>query len=325
MKLSVGGTTLHLTRGRVVVLLFAFALFGFGGYDYAEQREAVGEAEAVDAVVLNSTVVEDTAGRGIDYDPRVEYRYSYGGTTYTGDDFFPGSITPSYDTEKEALSVVEGYDEGETVTAYVDPDRPGGAFLERRATNAPLAMAGAGFFVAVVVLLHAAGAQKPGRGNELVPVDAAGPDRYSTIAGVQLDAVHRYSKRGIAVSSVAFFLSLTAFTVALLATTGLADVTVQADPLGPVGAPLVAAFVAYTALVASVFAYGVWSFTEYRHLRDRIDGETPPSPFRHPTRLVTIALTNNGLDKYGERVKYTAVAFVFFGFLSFVLVSILFL
>jgi hypothetical protein len=91
------------------------------------------------------------------------------------------------------------------VTAYVDPDRPGGAFLQRRATNAPLAMAGAGAVVAVLVFLHAAGAQKPGRGNELIPADAAGPDRYSTIAGVQLDSVHRYSKRGIAASSVTFF------------------------------------------------------------------------------------------------------------------------
>jgi hypothetical protein len=51
MKLSVGGTTLHLTRGRVVVLLVAFALLGFGGYDYVEQRETVEDAEAVDAIV----------------------------------------------------------------------------------------------------------------------------------------------------------------------------------------------------------------------------------------------------------------------------------
>jgi hypothetical protein len=319
MEVSAGGTTLHLSRGRVVVLLVAVAFLAYGGYDYAEQREAVADAEAVEATVLNSTVVDDTAGRGAEYDARVEYRY--GGTTHTNDDVFSGSTEPGYDTEDEARSVTEGYDDGAVVTAYVDPERPGSAFLERRATTAPLTLAGIGGVGAVLLILHAAGAQRPGRDNELVPTNS--DERYATLAGVERGSVHRHSKRLMAVSLVVFFLSLITAVVVLLVKTGLEDVTVQADPLGPLGAPLVAAFVAYLALVASVLAYAVWSFTEYRRLRDRIRGDAPPSPFRHPTRLVTVALTDEGLDEYGRRVKYTALSSVFAGFLVYFLANLL--
>ncbi|MFC6960672.1 hypothetical protein ACFQJ8_00920 [Halocatena marina] len=63
-------------------------------------------------------------------------------------------------------------------------------------------------------------------------------------------------------------------------------------------------------MIASLLLYSLWSFTEYRRLRERISEPRPPSPFKHPTRLVTILTTNDDLDDYGRRVKKTGFTFV---------------
>lgn len=76
----------------------------------------------------------------------------------------------------------------------------------------------------------------------------------------------------------------------------------------PFGFLLGTAFVVVCAVIAALGLYTLWSFTEYRRLRDRIPDSRPPSPFTHPTRLVTILLGTYDLDPYGKRVRRTCVA-----------------
>jgi hypothetical protein len=84
----------------------------------------------------------------------------------------------------------------------------------------------------------------------------------------------------------------------------------------PIGLLLGTAVLGAVALVGSLVLYTLWSFTEYRRLRDRIPDPRPPSPFRHPTRLVTILIGNYELDEYGRRVQRTGFALVVLLFLA---------
>ena len=326
MRITVRGTTLRLSRLGAVAVVVSLLFVGYAGYDYSEQTRVVEEAEPVDATVLEVDIEESNSRRGISYDPRVEYEYRYGGTTYTGDDVFPGSIKMNYNTESEAREVIASYEQGKTTTAYVDPENPENAFLEDTTTNAPIELAGFSALIAALILLNGMGARNPGQGTEVKPPGTVGRQRYETFFGVGRGAVHRYSKRLAPLFFASFLVSLVVEVILLLRVSGLdGDAPkVEADPFGLMGIPLVVAFVSVLGLIGSVFAYTVWSFTEYRRLRERISGAKPPSPFRHPSRLVTILGTEGEeLDEYGRRVKLTGAAGVVWLLLVSVVVSVL--
>jgi hypothetical protein len=81
---------------------------------------------------------------------------------------------------------------------------------------------------------------------------------------------------------------------------------VQANILGPVGIPLLTGFSFWVGMIFSLCLYGIWSFTQYRQLRRRLPKPRPPSPFRHPSRLVSILETDSEeLPEYGQRVRLT--------------------
>ncbi|WP_206424999.1 DUF3592 domain-containing protein [Halosimplex salinum] len=141
---SIGGP--ESLRGALLMLLVGFALVGYGGYDHVQQSEAVENAVEVNATVHEVGVETVSARRGVDHEPTARFSYEYEGTTYESSSVFPAEISPTYDTESAARSVVAGYEEGETVTAYVSPDRPDDAFLQNRTTNTPLFAAGFGLF-----------------------------------------------------------------------------------------------------------------------------------------------------------------------------------
>ena len=136
-------------RGALLMLLVGLALVGYGGYDYVQQSEAVENSVEVTATVESVGVETVSARRGVDHEPTVRFGYEYEGATYESTSVFPASISPSYDTESAARSVVSEYEEGETTTAYVAPDRPGEAFLKNRTTNTPLLAAGFGLLFAL--------------------------------------------------------------------------------------------------------------------------------------------------------------------------------
>ena len=238
---------------------------------------------------------------------QVEYSYQYDGTEYTSDQLFPGSISPTYDTRSEAESIRDRYETNETVTAYVDPAAPDEAFLERQTTNGPFLFAGFGGLVVLLNILDAVGAREPGRNTGVRPADEHEPTRYETLFGIERDRLNRISKRLMLVAVLTVVLSLLGTVVLLL---NAESSSVQADLTDPIGLVLLTGFAAVIVFLGALVLYGLWSFTEYRRLRERIPEPRPPSPFRHPTRLVTILLTNDDLDQYGRRVGRTAFVFV---------------
>lgn len=139
-------------RRALLLLVVGLAATSFGAYDYIQQSDAVDDAVEVDAEVV-AVGVDAAAGgssAGTDYRPTAEFTYEYDGETYTSTSVFPSATSPNYDTESAAREVLAGYDAGDTVTAYVDPADPDGAFLLDRTSNAPLLFAGIGAaFVAV--------------------------------------------------------------------------------------------------------------------------------------------------------------------------------
>lgn len=151
-SIRVGGREVDPVRGGLLALVLGLAVAGYGGYDYQQQRQALADAVEVEATVVE-TGVEATSGSsnpGASYRPAVTFDYRYGGQNYTSHSVFPSSTTPNYDTRSAAAAVLDGYEAGETATAYVDPDDPGSAFLVHRESSGPLLAVGIGGVVALL-------------------------------------------------------------------------------------------------------------------------------------------------------------------------------
>lgn len=121
----------------VVAVVIGSGFAGVAWTHIVPYREDVSNAEAVDAVVVSSGVIEDwdeEAGKTT-YQPNVTYRYTYEGSEYTSSSVFPGDVNPVSDGSR-AQEIVERYPPGEEVTAYVNTEEPGTAFLINR--SAPL-------------------------------------------------------------------------------------------------------------------------------------------------------------------------------------------
>lgn len=124
--------------GKVVPVFMVLVLIGGGAYLYVSNQQATENAEAVDATVVSSEVYDADPGdapndrENDEYRASVEYRYTYAGGTYTSENLCPGAgsgCAPTGNTPDEAEQFVSNYPEGETVTAYVQPDDPSQAYL----------------------------------------------------------------------------------------------------------------------------------------------------------------------------------------------------
>ncbi|WP_324661925.1 DUF3592 domain-containing protein [Haloarcula sediminis] len=310
MQFAVRETTVTLTPLMLIAIVLGVGIAGYGGYDYVRQTTAVDDAVAVETTVTDANI-ERSSGRRLYYRVTVEHTYRYRGTEYTSKQVFPGRTSPIYTVRADAERVIEPYESNTTTTAYVDPNAPARGFLERQTTLAPFRFVGLGGLVVLLTTLHAVGARDPGQNTELRPASAHEPTRYETLFGVDRGTVCRVSKRLLVVAPATLFVSLVA-TVALLYTAEGSSV----GATDPAGIALLVALVAGFALLVALTLYGIWSFTEYRRLRERIPEPRPPSPFRHPSRLVTILYTSDGLDAYGRRVKLTGFALAVTGLLA---------
>lgn len=133
--LQVGGDS-RMAHPVVPILIGVVVLLG-GGYLYYSGMQASANAESVDATVVSSSVVEsDDVGSNSqdrdEYTVSVEYRYTYDGTDYTSESLCPGTgsaCKPSSDFRTNMEGFLADYPEGETVTAYVQPDSPDDAHL----------------------------------------------------------------------------------------------------------------------------------------------------------------------------------------------------
>lgn len=144
-----------------VMFLVGLVMVGFGAYDYVGQSETLDDAVEVEATVLSAEVEKVSTRRaGVDYDTEVRFEYTYNGETYTSEGMYPVTFGPNYDTRESAEEVIEGYEAGETVTAYLDPNSPGNGFLKNETTKTPLFVAGIG---TVMMLISGVSLAKPFR------------------------------------------------------------------------------------------------------------------------------------------------------------------
>jgi len=324
MNGRISGIPVEISRVKILLLLVGLVVTAYGGYDYVQQTSAIDDAKPVEATIEETSISETDGRRSHYYSASVTFTYQYQGTTYTSDELYPGDIGATFDTRSEAVSAIKPYEENATATAYVDPDAPSERFLERQTTQGPLRMILGGALLVLVLTLDAVGARQPGQGTELQPVDDHRPRQYQTLFGIDRETVNDVSKRLIKVAMVVAPISLIGVAVLLFATeTGAREEPTAVGLTDPIGLLLLTAFLAIVTLIASIFLYGIWSYTEYRRLRERIPEPRPPSPFKRPTRLASILLTNDDLDPYGTRVKRTGFAFVVALFLCGVLFELL--
>ncbi|MFO8100058.1 MAG: DUF3592 domain-containing protein [Salinibacter sp.] len=148
---SIGGDGSPSGRKVLLILVVGVAVMGYGGYDYARQSSAIATAVEVTATITDMGVETVPQRRGgPDYRPEVAFEYQYRGTRYTGTNLYPANTESNYDTESAARSAIETYEEGETRTAYVDPDAPSEGFLTDRRSTAPLKLIGVGALFVVL-------------------------------------------------------------------------------------------------------------------------------------------------------------------------------
>ncbi|MEZ3117401.1 DUF3592 domain-containing protein [Halobaculum sp. MBLA0147] len=312
MQFSIGDTTIHAPAWRVIVALLAVAAVAFTGYDYVQQSRAIDDATAVEATVVEAEVRYDDSGRGGSYGLEVQFDYRYRGTAYTGDRVFPGAYVPTYDEREAARAALDGLEPGDTTRVYVPPDAPGEAFLNDQRPPGTLDFFWLGLAVLVIVALDAIGPQNPDATADLRPEGAVPPVHERSVFGRFHDPLGRWTTRSIAVCTVTLLGSfLVGFGLIVLRSGGIFGpaAAFSVDPTDPIGIAGVVVAASYVGLVVSLSLYGAWSFVEYRRLRERLADPTPPSPFRNPSRLVTLVRgDDDDPNEYVRRVRLTGSA-----------------
>lgn len=142
--IEVGDRELGMLPGGILVLVVGLAVAGYGAYDYSQQSAAIENSVEVDATITGTNVDSIRTSGTTQFDPDVRFEYSYQGESYTSDNLYPASASENYDTKSGAQSAIQEYEQGETVTAYVNPDSPGDAFLKNEKSTSPLWFAALG-------------------------------------------------------------------------------------------------------------------------------------------------------------------------------------
>jgi hypothetical protein len=122
---------LEPTGERVALaLVIGVACIAGGVYLTSDAYAATLSAEEVDAVVLESSVGA-VSGDDREFRVHVTYEYTYDGETHTSDNIYAGAgDNDRFSVRGNAESFLEDYQEGDTVTANVNPDDPSQAHLE---------------------------------------------------------------------------------------------------------------------------------------------------------------------------------------------------
>ena len=106
-----------------------------GGCIAFSQHRKIVTGQPVPAVVLSAEVERRTSRdsdghTSVTYAPVIRYRYDVDGVSHTCDDVHPISISTS--DRGWAQSIVDQYSTGQNVEAYINPKKPGKAFLIRK-------------------------------------------------------------------------------------------------------------------------------------------------------------------------------------------------
>jgi len=115
----------------VFVLLVGVGMLGVGAYTYVTDTAALDDRVEVSAEVTDTSIesIETSRGR-TSYVPVVTFQYQFREQRYTSNRIYPGDAEPQYEDRATAEERLSAYAVGERVTAYVDPDSPGEAYLE---------------------------------------------------------------------------------------------------------------------------------------------------------------------------------------------------
>lgn len=112
------------------VLVIGLVVLAVGTYSYVTDSASLDGRVEVTGAVTETGVEQVEGSRGRDaYVPTVTFQYQFEGATYTSDKIYPGESQPRYSNRATAESRVPDVTAGDTVTAYVDPDAPGEAYL----------------------------------------------------------------------------------------------------------------------------------------------------------------------------------------------------
>ncbi|WP_254522278.1 DUF3592 domain-containing protein [Natrinema caseinilyticum] len=130
-----------------IALIIGLGTIGYGAYSYSAQSSALDTAETVDATIVSTSIETREERRGTDYTPHVTFNYVYEGETYTASNVYPGKLPREFGSKEDARAELDGYEPGDTVTAYVPPNSPGNAFLKHESSNKPLLVVGFGGIV----------------------------------------------------------------------------------------------------------------------------------------------------------------------------------
>jgi hypothetical protein len=132
---------------KLLAVLFAVGgliLLGLGGYVLYTQYTAIQTAETVNATIESATL---EAKAGSKFAPAVTYSYEYEGEQYRNDVLYPGIVTQETSGDR-AFEISHEYEQGDRITAYVDPEDPAEAFLiDKFASRMILGFIGGGVFI----------------------------------------------------------------------------------------------------------------------------------------------------------------------------------
>jgi len=133
------------------VLAIGLVVLGVGAYSYVTDTASLEGRVEVTGTVTETGIEQVEGSRGRDaYVPTVTFRYQFEGATYTSDKLYPGESQPRYSDSATATARLPDVAAGDTVTAFVNPDAPGEAYLrETRSGQATIALL-AGFCITVL-------------------------------------------------------------------------------------------------------------------------------------------------------------------------------
>jgi len=93
-------------------------------------EERMENAVEVDAHILHSDVYSEGTSDDRTYYADLRFEYTFEGERYESTNLKPTRDSTQHNSRSGAQSITRSYAEGETVTAYVDPNHPDEAFLE---------------------------------------------------------------------------------------------------------------------------------------------------------------------------------------------------
>lgn len=124
----------------IIIITFSFifllAIAVLGGNSIAKTQTA--DQRLTDAKEVNVTILDlkkeisTTQDQDLHIEVRIQFEYTYNGKHYRSDLLYPMDSLRVFNNRQKANRFIDNHDEGETVTAYLDPAHPGEAFLIHR-------------------------------------------------------------------------------------------------------------------------------------------------------------------------------------------------